>query len=88
VLDEAIHYEIGRKPKERGREKCNPLKNYAISSSPYSVIEAEFHKHIANMLEEAAISESIALLWRFVEGRPSGEALARRIHKANDRYKT
>jgi DNA-binding MarR family transcriptional regulator len=48
------------------------------------MVEAEFHTHIAHMLEGMPIEECRALLWRFVEGRPTGEALARRMHKADE----
>ncbi|HLZ55577.1 MAG TPA: winged helix DNA-binding protein [Ktedonosporobacter sp.] len=41
-------------------------------------VEAELYEYITRTLEGTALSESIALLWRFVEGRPAGEALARR----------
>ena len=48
------------------------------------IVEAQFHASIASMLEGMPVAECRALLWRFVEGRPTGEALARRAHKAHE----
>jgi DNA-binding MarR family transcriptional regulator len=44
-------------------------------------VEAELDKYSTNTLEDFSPSEGIALLRRFVEGRPAGEALARRISR-------
>ncbi len=43
-----------------------------------SAVEATLYEFIAKALEGQSLSESMALLWRLVEGRPAGEALARR----------
>jgi MarR family transcriptional regulator, organic hydroperoxide resistance regulator len=51
-------------------------------------IETEFHTYITNMLEGTAIAESVALLWRFLEGRSAGEALTRRKNGRRDVYET
>lgn len=42
-------------------------------------MEAVLYESLFPAVESGALSESIALLWRFVKGRPAGEALARRI---------
>jgi MarR family transcriptional regulator, organic hydroperoxide resistance regulator len=60
---------------EKGAEKATHVQ----------AIEAELYKHITTTLEGVPLSESIALLWRFIEGRPVGEAIARRkrgLHEA------
>jgi len=52
-----------------------------------SAVEEALYEFIARALEGQSLSETIALLWRFVEGRPTGEALARRIghvHEASE----
>jgi MarR family transcriptional regulator, organic hydroperoxide resistance regulator len=41
-------------------------------------MEAALYEFIVKALEGQFLSEGIALLWRLVEGRPTGEALARR----------
>ena len=46
-------------------------------------VEAALYEFIAKALEGQSLSESIALLWRLVEGRPAGEALARRIRRVH-----
>ena len=48
-------------------------------------VETVFYESMSKALDQVPIEDSMALLWRFVEGRPAGEALARRIrgkHKA------
>ncbi len=50
-------------------------------------VEAALYEFIAQALEGLSLSEGIALLWRLVEGRPAGEALAqrmRRVHEASE----
>jgi MarR family transcriptional regulator, organic hydroperoxide resistance regulator len=46
-------------------------------------VEAALSEFIAKALEGQSLSESITLLWRLVEGRPAGEALARRIRRVH-----
>ena len=43
------------------------------------VVEEALYEGIAALLTGATLSDINALLWRFVEGRPAGKALARRI---------
>ncbi len=47
-------------------------------------VEAGLYEFIAEALEGQSLSESIAVLWRLVEGRPAGEALARRIRRVHE----
>ncbi len=47
-------------------------------------VEAALYEFIARALEGQSLSESITLLWRLVEGRPAGEALARRIRRTHE----
>src|SRR6266705_2826877 len=47
-------------------------------------VEAALYEFITKALEGQSFSEAIALLWRLVEGRPAGEALARRIRRAHE----
>lgn len=47
-------------------------------------IEAQLYESISTALEGVSLSECITLLWRFVKGRPAGEALARRIRQGED----
>lgn len=42
-------------------------------------MEAVLYKSFSTALEGVSLSEGLALLWRFVQGRPAGDALARRI---------
>jgi hypothetical protein len=48
------------------------------------VVETTLYGFIAQALEGQPLSESIALLWHLVKGRPTGEALARRIWRAHE----
>ena len=47
-------------------------------------VEAELYEFITQALEGQSLSEGITLLWRLVEGRPAGEALARRKRRAHE----
>ena len=47
-------------------------------------VEAALYEFIAESIEEQSLSESMAVLWRLVEGRPAGEALARRIRRVHE----
>ncbi|TME07391.1 MAG: winged helix DNA-binding protein [Chloroflexi bacterium] len=47
-------------------------------------VEAALYEFITKALEGQSFSEGIALLWRLVEGRPAGEALARRIRRVHE----
>ena len=49
-----------------------------------SAVEAGLYEFLAGALEGQSLSEGTALLWRLVEGRPAGEALARRIRGAHE----
>ena len=46
-------------------------------------VEAVLYEFITQALEGQSFSESIAFLWGLVEGRPAGEALARRIRRVH-----
>ena len=41
-------------------------------------IESQFYKANADLVKDAPLPEMLGLLWRFVEGKPAGIALARR----------
>ena len=53
-----------------------------------SAVEAALYGFISEALQGQSLSESMALLWRLVEGRPAGEALARRIRRAHEASET
>lgn len=50
-----------------------------------TAVEAELHASISPLLEGAPVSELLGLLWRFVEKRPAGKALARRTGRKHPR---
>jgi DNA-binding MarR family transcriptional regulator len=54
-----------------GREKAEKV----------SAIESRFYEAIADLVKDAPLPEMLGLLRRFVEGKPAGMALARRIEK-------
>jgi len=41
-------------------------------------VEEQFYEGFADLLKEAPLPEIFRLLWRFVENKPAGMALARR----------
>ena len=47
-------------------------------------VEAALYEFIAKSLEGQSLSEGMTLLWRLVEERPAGEALARRIRRVHE----
>lgn len=49
--------------------------------------EATLYESMSNTLNQLSLEDGIALLWRFVEGRPAGEALARRIRGMHEAEK-
>ena len=42
-------------------------------------LESQFYEASASVVKDAPLPELLGLLWRFVEGRPAGMALARRM---------
>ena len=42
-------------------------------------IESQFYEANADLVKDAPLPEILALLWQFVEGKPAGMALARRM---------
>jgi DNA-binding MarR family transcriptional regulator len=46
------------------------------------VLEAQFYEANADLVKDAPLLEILGLLWRFVEGKPAGIALARRMGRA------
>ncbi len=56
---------------DAGREKAEKV----------GAIESQFYEANADMVKDAPLPEMLGLLWRFVEGKPAGMALARRIEK-------
>ena len=44
-------------------------------------IESQFYEANVDLVKDAPLPEIIGLLWRFVEGKPAGMALARRMGK-------
>jgi DNA-binding MarR family transcriptional regulator len=49
--------------------------------------EAALYEYLSHTLDQRLLEDGITLLWRFVEGRPAGEALARRIHGMHEAEK-
>ena len=47
-------------------------------------VETALYEFITKTLEGQSLSDGIALLWRLVERRPAGEALARRKRRAHE----
>ena len=47
-----------------------------------NAIEAQFYEANAELVKGAPLQEILELLWRFVEGKPAGMALARRTQRA------
>jgi MarR family transcriptional regulator, organic hydroperoxide resistance regulator len=56
---------------DAGREKAEKV----------GAIESQFYEANADLVRDAPLPEMLGLLWRFVEGKPAGMALARRIEK-------
>src|ERR1700730_5969302 len=56
---------------DAGREKAEKV----------GAIESQFYEANADLVKDAPLPEMLGLLWRFVEGKPAGMALARRIEK-------
>jgi MarR family transcriptional regulator, organic hydroperoxide resistance regulator len=48
------------------------------------VIEAQFYEANASLIKDAPLPEILELLWRIVEGKPSGMALERRTGRKTD----
>jgi MarR family transcriptional regulator, organic hydroperoxide resistance regulator len=44
-----------------------------------AAIESQFYEAITGIVKGAQLPEMLGLLWRFVEGKPAGMALARRM---------
>jgi len=42
-------------------------------------VEAQFYEANEDLLQGVSLTEILGLLWRFVEGKPAGKALARRL---------
>jgi len=53
---------------EKGQEKAGRVRE----------VEQMMYHTLSELLGDAALPEIQALLWRFIEGRPAGDALARR----------
>jgi len=53
---------------EKGQEKAGRVRE----------VEQKMYHTLSELLGDAALPEIQALLWRFIEGRPAGDALARR----------
>jgi DNA-binding MarR family transcriptional regulator len=49
-----------------------------------AALESEFYEANARLLKDAPVPEIRAFLWRFVEGKPAGMALARRMGQATE----
>jgi DNA-binding MarR family transcriptional regulator len=46
-----------------------------------AALESQFYAANAGLINDASVPEVLGLLWRFVEGKPAGMALARRTGK-------
>ncbi len=49
-----------------------------------SAVEAQFYTANASLIQDAPLPEILDLLWRIVEGKPSGMALARRTGRETE----
>lgn len=50
-----------------------------------AAIESQFYEAFSGIVKETPLPEVLGLLWRVVEGRPAGMALARRIERETAR---
>ncbi len=48
-------------------------------------LESQFYEVNARLVKDAPLPEILELLWRFVEGKPAGIALARRMGRETER---
>ncbi len=48
------------------------------------VLESQFYEANAGLVKDAPLPEILELLWRFVEGKPAGMALARRMGRETE----
>jgi hypothetical protein len=48
------------------------------AAAKVSAVESQFYAATAGLLKDAPLPAILDALWRFVEGRPAGMALARR----------
>lgn len=49
-----------------------------------SSVEAQFYQDTASLVKDASLSEILHLLWQFVEDKPAGKALSRRISRERE----
>jgi DNA-binding MarR family transcriptional regulator len=63
---------------EEGQEKAEHVRRTEMS----------FYDYMNQANDQQSLEETIKLLWGFVAGRPTGEALARRTHRAQEEEKT
>src|SRR5215469_4207227 len=49
-----------------------------------AALESQFYEANARLVKDAPLPEILELLWRFVEGKPAGMALARRIGRERE----
>ncbi len=57
---------------QKGQEKADQVR----------AVEEAMYQMITNVLAGVSLADITTLLWRFVEGRPAGEALARRAGRS------
>ena len=49
-----------------------------------AALESQFYEANAGLVKDASLPEILEVLWRFVEGKPAGMALARRVGRETE----
>jgi len=57
----------------------------AEASDQVARVEANFYAALSTLFDEASVSQIVGVIWRFVENRPAGKALALRKNSSEDR---
>ena len=65
-------------PTQKGLEKADQVRS----------VEEALYQMLASALAGTSIADTNALLWHFIEGRPAGEALARRTGHSQSEHTT
>ena len=77
---------VGQQPSEQDsrKVKLTLTQNGQNAVTSITAIEEKVYESISQMVEGAPVQELIDLLWKQVEGKPTGKAIARRKIKKND----
>jgi hypothetical protein len=84
---EELRYLILAAQREGNRllaEALRPLRLTPSQAAKVAALEAQFYEAIAGLVKDASLPEILEVLWRFVEGKPAGMALARRVGRETE----